>query len=167
MAENNHGGRVGKIGISFGSSGIEIQREYISYRLIQELGLVKQCLAMERRDVLVKIDCEEIETSGTVSDGRLVVLEDFVEVIGSFRCDGSNLLVAASIARDKEDWNTLDLGVYLLGQQNQGGNSFLGVARTLTSFSMPCSRYKYREYLLAKRVCSVSKSSSLAYDGRM
>lgn len=32
---------------------------------------------------------------------------------------------------------------------------------------MPPSRYKYKEYLLAKRVCSVSKSSNLWNMGRM
>lgn len=109
MAKNNHGGRVGKVGVSVGSSRVEIEREYISYRLIQELGLIKQRLAMESRDILIEVDSKKVKTSGAVLDSRLVVLENFVEVIGSFCCDGPNLLVAARIAGDKEDRNTFDL----------------------------------------------------------
>jgi len=64
---------------------------------------------VEGGNILVKIDREKIEASGTSLDGRLVLLEDIVEVIGRLCRNRSDLLVAASIAGDEEDRNTLDL----------------------------------------------------------
>lgn len=47
------------------------------------------------------------------------------------------------------------------------GHKLEFLARTLESWSMPPSRYRWSEYLLANRVCSVSKSSKCMRDGHI
>jgi hypothetical protein len=88
-----------------------------------------------------------------------------VEIVGCFCRNGSNLLVTPGIAGDEEDGNPPDLKKKGLADAGDLDSSF--APQTLVSRSISCSRYRYREYLLARRVCSVSNSLSLAYDGRM
>lgn len=84
-----------------------------------------------------------------------IVLDSVVVVVCSFGSKGADLLVAASIPGNEEDWHALDLRIVSKFPFTQRE------AHALVSSSKPPSRYKYNEYLLAKRVCSVSKLLNL------
>jgi hypothetical protein len=82
-------------------------------------------------------------------------------VVRGFGGEGADLLVTPSVSGDEEDWHALDLRIVSKSPFAQRE------AHALVSSSKPPSRYKYNEYLVAKRVCSVSKSLNLEYVGRM
>jgi hypothetical protein len=119
---------------------------------------------VERRYILVEIDCEEVQVSYAGPDGAFVMLKKIAEVVGGFGCDRTDLLVTTGIAGDEENGDSSKLFTVL----DHGGCVELRAARrlsgtlTFASSSIPCSLYRYNEYFVAKRVCSVSKSFSLA-----
>jgi hypothetical protein len=115
MAQYDHRSRVRKAGVSVGHARVEIEGEDISNCFVQVLGLVKECLAVKSRDVLVKVRCEEIQAPSPCPNSGLVVLQSIVEVIGRLGGDGPDLFIAPGIAGDEEYRNTLDL-------QNVTGN---------------------------------------------
>jgi len=83
-----------------------------------------------------------------------------MEISSPLSSDRANLLVTAGISRNKKDGNTFDLKIFSQHRQLP-----LLKIHTLVSSSTIPSLYRYTEYLLAKRVCSVSKSESFANDG--
>lgn len=103
VAQHYHRGRVGKIRVSVGNARIEVEREDVANRLIEVFGLVEEGLPVERRDIFIEIDGEEVEASdaGVVCLG--VMLQDIVEVVCCLRGNGSDLLVAPGIARNEEN----------------------------------------------------------------
>ena len=97
------------------------------------------------------------------------MLEIVVKVIGSFSSYWADLLIAPGIAWNEEDGNAAQLqyqSVAILDAGVMGGSNWKA-EQTFVSWSTPCSRYMYNEYLVAKRVCSVSNSVNETYEGRM
>lgn len=114
---------------------------------------------MKRSELFVEVDCEEVEVPCSSLEDVLVVSEDIVEVVRSFSSNWSDLLIASCISWYEKDWNSLDLWSVSIRLDKR--DSYI----TIVSSSTVASRYRYTEYLLAKRVCSVSKSLSLANAG--
>lgn len=114
---------------------------------------------MKRSELFVEVNCEEVEVPRSSLEDGLVVSKDIVEVIRSFCRNWSDLLIATCISWYKKDRDSLDL----LGVSYRSARSNNRI--TFTSSSTVASRYRYTEYLLAKRVCSVSKLLSLANAG--
>lgn len=64
---------------------------------------------MKGGDVFVEVDSEEVKIAYAGIERVAIMLKAFVKVTGCFGCNGSNLLVAASIAGDKNDRNSAKL----------------------------------------------------------
>lgn len=58
---------------------------------------------MKSGKVLVEVDGEEVEIANAISEGRRVVLERVVEVVGGFGSERAYLLVASSVPGYEED----------------------------------------------------------------
>lgn len=86
-----------------------IERKYVGDCLIEVLGLIQQGLSVEGSDVFIEIDGEEVEWSLAGKSSLIIVLQDVVIVVSGFCSKRSNLLVAAGIAWNEEDWYSLDL----------------------------------------------------------
>jgi len=83
-----------------------------------------------------------------------------VEIGCSFCRNRSNLLIAPSVSWNKKNGYSFDLD-----SKNQYWDSLHFCDPTFVSSSTIPSLYRYTEYLLAKRVCSVSKSDNFANEG--
>lgn len=110
---------------------------------------------MEGSDILVEVDCEEVETSSATIDRGFILLQHIVKVISGFGGDGSNLLVATGVSGDKEDGNTFNL--QWQSKQKGGGNGVLEVFHPIplhhsrcpvrdTSITSICLQNEYAPY---------------------
>lgn len=88
---------------------LSIERKDVADGLVEVFGLVKQCLAMKRSDVLVEVDGEEIKAPDAGLELASVVLKIIMEIVGRLRSNWSDLLVASGIARDEENRDTTQL----------------------------------------------------------
>jgi hypothetical protein len=86
-----------------------VQRQNVRNCLVQILRLVQHRLAMERSYVLIEVDCEKVQVPDASIDRSRIVPQHIVKVGCSLCGDGSNLLVAASISGNKENWNSFNL----------------------------------------------------------
>ena len=109
MADDNDGGRIGKIGIPLRHTRVEIQRKDVTNSFIQVFGLVQHRLAVEGRKVLIEVHREEVKALDARFQDRFVVLKNIMEIVCCFGGDRSDLLIAPGIARDEEDGYTLKL----------------------------------------------------------
>jgi hypothetical protein len=64
---------------------------------------------VERCDILVEVNGEEVEASGTGLDGGLIVLQDVVKIIRGFGGNGPDLFVAPGVAGNEQDRDSPDL----------------------------------------------------------
>lgn len=95
---------------------------------------------MEGREILIEVDTEEVQIldPGLCENG--IVSEDFVIVCGSLSRDWPDLLVAASIAWDEENWDAGDLGGLTPLVSTFVNKVVVGSTLTFWSSSTPCSR---------------------------
>jgi hypothetical protein len=61
-----------------------VEGENVRDSLVHVFRLVKECLAVERSHILVEVDHEEIQASGTRFDALLVVTDDIMKVSRCF-----------------------------------------------------------------------------------
>ena len=64
---------------------------------------------MKSSNIFIEIDGEEIERAFASEPSLIVLLQDVVEVDSGFRSKWPYLLVAACIARNEKNWDSLDL----------------------------------------------------------
>ena len=175
VSDQDDRGRIREASGSHRPLRVMVQRQDEGDRLVEVFGLVQQSLAVEGRDVLIEVDREEIEAAGPGIERGRIEPNDLLEILGGLGGDGPNLLVAPRVAWYEEDRNTFDLRFQRRpgsARTSQGKPRRFALYRfsprlTLVSSSTPPSLYRYSEYLLAKRVCSVSKSLNFANAGRM
>ena len=117
---------------------------------------------MERGDIFVEVRREEIQRPLSSSSCTNIMSNLIVVIVCCLSGERSDLLVAPSVTGYEEYWNAFNLQIDQLVL-----DAIDMCRRTLMSSSMPPSRYRYKEYLLANLVCSVPKSEYFANDGRM
>ena len=93
--------------VSRDSLRVGVERQDVTDDFIEIFGLVEQGLAMKCGDVLVKIHSKEIETADPRLLGSRITSKVLLKIVGSFRGDGSNLLIASSISGNEENGNSM------------------------------------------------------------
>lgn len=64
---------------------------------------------MKRSELLVEVDCEEVEVPRSSLENGLVVSEDIVEIVRSFCSNWSDLLITSCVSWYEKDRDSLDL----------------------------------------------------------
>lgn len=109
VAKNYDRGRVWEVAVASLTLRVRVERKDVANSLVQVFGLIKQRLAMKGGDIFIEIDCKEVKTSDPAIKCCTIMLKVVMEVIGRLGRDGTDLLVATGITRDKENGNTTQL----------------------------------------------------------
>jgi hypothetical protein len=76
---------------------------------------------MKCRDVLIEVNRKEVQAPDPRLDGRIILAQYIVKVIGSLGRNGSYLFVTSSISGDKENRYSSDLHGKILDTQTERG----------------------------------------------